>query len=138
MTGSGRLRDEARGERWEQSLVGVTGAVRRRDAAVRTQSPHPGPCRRPAPDSNRLHGQRQVRRRLTAPVVVPSVVLGLGLAGCTAAFALAPAATEPVALVCPAPVTVTWVDQYRDVLGLRVPDPGTASRCRLPPARRSW
>lgn len=190
MTGSGRFGDEVVGERWEQSLVGVTGAprepVRRRRnrgavkaawtrrvrrsrrvaeriiaaemlsaadelsaagglgaaggvgaagwgrgtepvrgfravPAPRGAEPHrAGLAPRGGPDDNRLHPRRPVRRRIQ----VPAVVLAAALAGSTAVLAFSPVETDRVALGCPAGVSVAWVDQYRDVLGLRLPDPG--------------
>ncbi|WP_020014680.1 hypothetical protein [Promicromonospora sukumoe] len=190
MTGSGRFGDEVVGERWEQSLVGVTGAprepVRRRRnqgvvkaawtrrvrrsrrvaeriiaadrpggadelsaagglgatdgvgaagwgrgtepaggfravPAPRGAEPHrAGLVPRGGPDDNRLHPRRPARRRIQ----VPAVVLASALAGSTAVLAFSPVEADRVALVCPAGASVTWVDRYRDVLGLRLPDPG--------------
>ncbi|MFI2488583.1 hypothetical protein ACH47X_16870 [Promicromonospora kroppenstedtii] len=184
MTGSGRFGDEVVGERWEQSLVGVTGAPqepvrRRRDrAAVKAawtrrvrrsrrvaeriiaadglsaadelsaagrvgaagwgrgaepvggfravpaprgvETHRVGPVPRGGPDDNRLYPRRPVRRRIR----VPAVVLATALAGSTAILAFSPVEADHVALVCPAGASVAWVDRYRDVLGLRLPDPG--------------
>ncbi|MFD7022684.1 hypothetical protein [Promicromonospora sukumoe] len=131
MTGSGRVGDQLLGEHWEQSLVGVTGTpqvlVRRRRGWLAERLARS--CRRHlrrtadervgSADSNRLHMPRRARRRFVAP----AIVLGAGLAGSTAVLALSPVKAEHVPLVCPAGVTVGWVDQYRDVLGLRLPDP---------------
>ncbi|MFI2364929.1 hypothetical protein [Promicromonospora sp. NPDC019610] len=136
MTGSGRVDDGVLGEHWEQSLVGVTGPVggpgvapvrRRRIRAaarlVRTRwarNPHRAVREHAGtPDDNRLHAPRRARRRF----FVPAIVLGASLAGSTAVLALSPVEAERVALVCPAGVSAAWVDQYRDVLGLRLPDP---------------
>ncbi|MGW2090880.1 hypothetical protein [Promicromonospora sukumoe] len=131
MTGSGRVGDQLLGEDWEQSLVGVTGTpqmlVRRRrgrfaERLARTFRRHlrrTAGERAGAADSNRLHEPRRAHRRFVAP----AIVLGAGLAGSTAVLALSPVKAEHVALVCPAGVSVGWVDQYRDVLGLRLPDP---------------
>lgn len=136
MTGSGRVDDGVLGAHWEQSLVGVTSTAgaprvapmrRRRIRAAgrlvrtrwarnphRTVREHAG-----APDDNRLHAPRRARRRFS----VPAIVLGASLAGSTAVLALGPVEAEQVALACPAGVSAGWVDQYRDVLGLRLPDP---------------
>lgn len=125
MAGSGQVRDEALGEHWEQSLVGVTGAAARRSRArragrrARVRDPYLAARQHAAADSNRLRAERRARRRLAGP----AVVLGAGLVGCTAVLAMAPARAEATVLACPADVAVSWVDQYRDVLGLRVPDP---------------
>ncbi|MFI6425845.1 hypothetical protein [Promicromonospora sp. NPDC050880] len=122
MAGSGRLHDRALGDRWEQSLVGVTGAARRRRArGVRTRTPYLAARERAAVDSNRLRQGHGTRRRLAGS----AIVLGAGLMGCTAVLLLSPAAVERSVLGCPAGsvVTVAWVDRYRDVLGVRVPDP---------------
>lgn len=135
MTGSGRVGDEVLGEHWEQSLVGVTGAAGAPDAPVgrrriraagrlvRTRwarNPHRAVREHAdAPDDNRLRAPRHTRRRFSAP----AIVLGAGLAGSTVVLALSPVGAEHVALVCPVGVSVGWVDQYRDVLGLRLPDP---------------
>lgn len=51
-------------------------------------------------------------------------MLGAALAGTTAALTFSPVGAERVALDCPAGLSVAWIDQYRDVLGLRLPDPG--------------
>lgn len=190
MTGSGRFGDEVVGERWEQSLVGVTGApqepVRRRrnrgavkaawtrrvrrsrrvaERIIAADRPSGadeltaagglgaadgvgaagwGRCAEPVsglgavpaprgaevhraglvprggPDDNRLHSHRPVRRRIQ----VPAVLLAVALAGATAVLASSPVEADRVALGCPAGASVAWVDQYRDVLGLRLPDPG--------------
>ncbi|MFD6446922.1 hypothetical protein ACFWEJ_17575 [Promicromonospora sp. NPDC060204] len=136
MTGSGRVDDGVLGEHWEQSLVGVTGAagapaaapVRRRriraaGRLVRTRwarNPHRAVREHAgAADDNRLHAPRRARRRFS----VPAIVLGASLVGSTAVLALSPVEAEFVALDCPAGVSAGWVDQYRDVLGLRLPDP---------------
>ncbi|GAA2225673.1 hypothetical protein GCM10010413_20580 [Promicromonospora sukumoe] len=131
MTGSGRVGDQLLGEHWERSLVGVTGTpqalVRRRRGwlAERLARAYRRHLHRTADggagsaDSNRLHTPRRARRRFVAP----AIVLGAGLAGSTAVLAFSPVKAEHVPLVCPAGVTVGWVDQYRDVLGLRLPDP---------------
>ncbi|WP_036965439.1 hypothetical protein, partial [Promicromonospora kroppenstedtii] len=79
-----------------------------------------GPVPRGGPDDNRLHPRRPVRRRIR----LPAVVLAAALAGSTAILAFSPVEADRVALVCPAGASVAWVDQYRDVLGLRLPDPG--------------
>lgn len=119
MAGSGQVRDEALRERWERSLVGVTGSPvrrRRRRSERGRGEPSGGLWQR---DSNRLPTERPGRRRLA----VSALAVGAGLLGVASAVVLAPAGSEPTALVCPAGVTASWVDRYRDVLGLQVPDP---------------
>ena len=108
MAGSGRVGDEVLAAYWEQALVGVTA---RAGAPVR---------RRPG------GGWRQLRGVRRCPA--PAVVLVLGVVASGALLALSPVRAERVALDCSPEMSVTWVDRYRDVLGLHLPDPRATSR----------
>jgi len=119
MAGSGQVRDEALRERWERSLVGVTGSPvrRRRRRSERARGELSGGLWQL--DGNRLAAGRAGRRRF----VVSALAVGAALLGSASVVVLAPAGADSAGLVCPAGVTASWVDRYRDVLGLHVPDP---------------